>query len=149
MAMMGTLTAGLAHEVLNPVNAILNCVPFLLKLLPRSPLPSPPSSGGRGGEGGGVTTAELVDAVDEAARRIHGIVRDLLDFAHADRAEVAEWRPSEGIASTLRLLRARTSGLTVTCDLQFDGSLQARAGSLNQVVMNLLDNALRAVGDRG
>jgi signal transduction histidine kinase len=138
MAMVGTLTAGLAHEVLNPVNAILNCVPFLLKRLPRDEVAS-----------GGVTSAELVDAVDEAARRIHRIVRDLLDFAHADRAEVAEWRPSEGIASTLRLLRARTSGLTVTCDLQFDGSLQARAGSLNQVLMNLLDNALRAVGDRG
>jgi signal transduction histidine kinase len=138
-AMLGTLAAGLAHEVRNPVNCILNSLPVVRRAVESAP----------GANGRAAAASELLDIIAEGAERIDGIVRDLLAFTHLDQAEVKSWDPTAGIESTIQLLRHRLQGLVVHRDLEFQGSVEGRPGQLNQVLMNLLDNAVRAVGPRG
>jgi signal transduction histidine kinase len=135
--MLETLSAGLAHEVRNPINAIINAVPVVRKLVPTS---------------GGQTEldiTELLDVIEQGSRRIDSMVEDLLTFTNQDRAEVKQWDPNESLESTLKLLGAAGKVSTVVRELEFRGTVEGRPAALNTLVMNLLDNALRAAGPRG
>jgi signal transduction histidine kinase len=139
MSMLGTLAAGLAHEVRNPVNAILNSLPVVRKALAR----------GGNGDASVAAANELLEIIAEGATRIDGIVGDLLHFSHLDQAEVKSWDPRAGIETTLGLLAHRTAEITVHREHLFEGTIEGRPGQLNQVLMNLLDNAARAAGPGG
>jgi signal transduction histidine kinase len=128
LAVVGTLAAGILHEVRNPVNAILNAARLI-------------SSGQIGPE----VENELVQIIEDGASRIQDIT-EALD-AHARPAEAGEPRPydvTEGIEATLRLLQHRMKGMHVYRDYVSQRLVVASAGPLNQVFLNLLDNALRA-----
>jgi signal transduction histidine kinase len=139
MSMLGTLSAGLAHEVRNPINCIANSVPVLRKIL----------SHREGGNGDGRVAAEILDLIADGAERIDALVRDLLRFSHQDQAEVTGWSPTAELESTLKLLKHRVQEVRVVKELRFAGEIEGRPSQLNQVLMNLLDNALRAVGPEG
>ena len=76
---------------------------------------------------------------------------DLLDLSRIDREVSGEFAPGAGLLACVRMLSARLAG----GDIEFrtdadDKSLSSgRAGDINHVFMNVLDNALLAVGDRG
>jgi signal transduction histidine kinase len=128
LAVVGTLAAGILHEVRNPVNAILNAARLI-------------SSGQIGPD----VENELVQIIEDGASRIQDIT-EALD-AHARPAEAGEPRPydvTEGIEATLRLLQHRMKGMHVYRDYVSQRLVVASAGPLNQVFLNLLDNALRA-----
>lgn len=134
--MLATLAAGLAHEVRNPINAVVNAVPPLRTL-----------TSSLGDEGDDVT--ELLDVIEEGGRRINRMVEDLLDFTNLDRAEVRDWDPNECVESTLKLLDAVGKVGNIVCELELDGTMEGRPAGLNTLVMNLLDNAILAAGEGG
>ncbi len=136
--MLATLAAGLAHEVRNPVNAIVNAVPPLRRL-----------GAAPAGKAEEEAVLELLDVIEQAGIRINDMVEDLLSFTNLDRAEVRTWDPHASMESTLRLLGAARKIGSVERDFQFEGVIEGRSGALNTVVMNLLDNAMRAAGERG
>ena len=126
MAAIGSLAAGVLHEVRNPVNAILNAARVL---------------------GGGVSAdkaAKMTDVIAEAAARIQAITVALEEHARPADGGDAPARPREGLEATLRLLEHRLGGVQVHRDYAADPVVVAPAGPLNQVLMNLLDNALSA-----
>jgi signal transduction histidine kinase len=126
MAAIGSLAAGVLHEVRNPVNAILNAARVL---------------------GGGVAAekaARMTDVIAEAASRIQAITVALEEHARPADGGDAPARPREGLEATLRLLEHRLDGVQVHRDYAGDPIVDAPAGPLNQVLMNLLDNALAA-----
>jgi signal transduction histidine kinase len=135
MAMLGTLTAGLAHEVRNPINAIVNALPLVRD--------------GVLGRGRAEVAGELVGVVDEAARRIQRIVDDLLGFTRRGAEPPGDWSPDEGVRSTLKLLQHHAPGARVRCELVYGDTVKGHPDRLNQVLTNLLDNALRAAGPGG
>jgi signal transduction histidine kinase len=128
LAVVGTLAAGILHEVRNPVNAILNAARVLAT-----------------GKAETQMTERLIGVISDAAQRIQGITMAL--ETHARPAESGGLTPCdvrEGLDATLRLLEHRMDGVTVHRDYRTDASAAAAPGPLNQVFLNILDNALRS-----
>jgi signal transduction histidine kinase len=166
MASVATLVHGVAHELNNPINYIAGNMPPLRRyceFLTR--VATSLADGTR-------RTPEEVQAllrlserkdlsyvaddlqhltadISEGARRAQLIISDLHSLSSARRG--VEMVDLQQVArQTESLLRPRLpSQVHVELDLQPTPPLAARAGQLEQVVLNLADNALRAVGERG
>ncbi|MCB9779215.1 MAG: response regulator [Alphaproteobacteria bacterium] len=128
LAAVGTLAAGILHEVRNPLNAVLSAT----RTLGRPDLPDP-------------VRTRLLAVIQDGADRIHGLTTTL--DAHVRPAEgeaVGLCDLGAGIDATLRLLEHRMSGVTVHRKLKEGVTARAAPGPVNQVLLNLIDNALMA-----
>ena len=103
-----------------------------------------------------VATADLdglLRQVEEGTRRMSDIVRALKGHVHLDRAPVGEVDVVDGIEDTLLLLGGSLEGIRVERDYHPDRPrVEGVVADLNQVWMNLLDNAaaaIRSVGGGG
>jgi signal transduction histidine kinase len=134
LAVLGTLAAGLAHEVRNPANAIVNGLRPVQRYLIEA-----------NGDPDYTTSVQIaIDAGDQIAR----LVGDLLDVGRTDRG-VEPWDPHQGIEAAIRLLSYRTQRVSFDRDFRFRGEIFGRPPALNQIFLNLFDNALRAAGEGG
>jgi signal transduction histidine kinase len=134
LAVLGTLAAGLAHEVRNPANAIVNGLRPVHRYLQELQ-----------GDPDYLTSVQIaIDAGDQIAR----LVGDLLDVGRGDRG-VEPWDPHQGIEAAIRLLSQRTQHVSFDRDFRFRGQILGRPPALNQIFLNLFDNALRAAGEGG
>jgi signal transduction histidine kinase len=134
LAVLGTLAAGLAHEVRNPANAIVNGLRPVHRYLKELQ-----------GDPDYLTSVQIaIDAGDQIAR----LVGDLLDVGRSDRG-VEPWDPHQGIEAAIRLLSHRTQHVSFDRDFKFRGEILGRPPALNQIFLNLFDNALRAAGEGG
>jgi signal transduction histidine kinase len=127
MAVVGTLAAGILHEVRNPVNAIRNASRLLLA----------------GEVEQGVAT-QLLNVISDGAGRIEGIAAAL--DSHARPADAGGSAPSdvrEGIDATFRLLAHRMAEIRLHRDYQTERLADVPSGPLNQVFLNIADNAVR------
>jgi signal transduction histidine kinase len=134
LAVLGTLAAGMAHEVRNPANAIINGLPRVKRELAKVNAPA--------------AVQEMVDISIDCANRISTIVGDLLDLGRSDRQEYQPWDPHQGLEAAIRVMGVRTNGVKIERNYGFQGTIVARPAAVNQVFLNLLDNAFRAVADR-
>jgi signal transduction histidine kinase len=128
LAVVGTLAAGILHEVRNPVNAILNAARVLAN-----------------GKTEPAMSEKLIAVIGDAAERIQGITMAL--ETHARPAEGGGFTPCDvraGLDATMRLLEHRMEGVTVHREYTTEARAAAPPGPLNQVFLNILDNALRA-----
>ena len=93
----------------------------------------------------------LLDRSREGLKRIQHIVRDLRNFARLDESDLHEVDLNEGIDSTINIIRGHARKKQI--EIQFErGKLPPVAcypAKLNQVVMNLLSNAIDASPDAG
>ncbi len=102
---------------------------------------------------GTFTGRSLVANIERAAKRIHTLVAAAKGFTHMDRApdlESVEIAP--GITDTVALLggRARAKSVTITMDLQENlPPVRGYTAEVNQIWMNLIDNAIDASPDQG
>lgn len=96
----------------------------------------------------GCSVRLLASEIDTAASRIHDLVSAVKGFTHMDHAravEAVDIRP--GIRDTLTVLGGKLRGRAVDVVLEFAADLPrvpAVAAELNQVWMNLIDNAVDA-----
>lgn len=131
LAAVGTLAAGVAHEVKNPLSAIGNGLGALRRRTDLSPQ----------------FTEEILKVCLECVERISSILNALTEHARpADGEELSLFDVSAGLESTLRLLSEsiRNKQLVVTKEFHTHRPIAARPRQLNQVFLNLLDNAIRA-----
>ncbi|AGA28853.1 PAS domain S-box protein [Singulisphaera acidiphila] len=93
----------------------------------------------------------LLNRSSEGLRRIRQIVKDLRDFARLDERDFKDVNLNEGIASTVNIIRgrARTKGVELTTDLTPLPTVACYPGELNQVLLNLLSNAIDATDPGG
>lgn len=167
MASLGQLAAGVAHELNNPVgfiygnldilNQIIGDLTRLLDFYDKNSLPENIASGAADIKKEIDYEASLADLewivgdCRNGAERIRDIVQNLRTFSRLDEADFAKTDLHEGIDSTIRLLSRYYSSGNITLIREY-GELppvDAFAGQLNQVWMNLLVNAAQSVGQKG
>jgi PAS domain S-box-containing protein len=93
----------------------------------------------------------LIDRSSEGLRRIQQIVKDLRDFAYLDEGDLKEVDLNEGIRSTVNIIsgRAKSQGVHLEIDLPQLPPVACYPGKINQVVLNLLANAIDACSEGG
>jgi two-component system NtrC family sensor kinase len=91
----------------------------------------------------------IVDLQD-GLNRVRDLVTKLRTFSRLDEGEYKHVDMREGILSTLALLNHRLrKGIEVDCAFGTDNSLFCAPGPLNQVIMNLVGNAIDAIEGEG
>ena len=132
MAAIGTLSAGLLHELNNPVNYSLMAIKMGLTL---------PSA-----KGDEMLHESLVDA-KEGMERVQNIVSDLKTFAYQKPGENS-MRPfllENAVRSAVRLAGFDLKGIDVSVDLTQDTHVLGDEPAIIGVLINLLSNAAHAV----
>lgn len=124
---VGELAAGVAHEINNPVNTMVNCAQLVVD---------------------GDPAAENCQIIIEEGARITAIVKDLLQFARDDRGAPQPSSLAEVVGRTVRLMgeNFKRHGIRLQVDVPADLPLVlAHPQKLQQVLLNLLINAKEAL----
>ncbi|MFN6963445.1 MAG: sensor histidine kinase [Pyrinomonadaceae bacterium] len=150
MASLGQLTAGIAHELNNPVGFIhsnLEILTTMLEKLRAELLKCTPSETQRSAQMLD-EVGELVADCREGAVRIRDVVHNLRLFTRLDEGEPKRTSIHDGIDSTIRVLSKYFSQANVKLTRDFGEipEIEAFPGQLNQLWMNLLSNAAEALG---
>jgi signal transduction histidine kinase len=169
MASLGQLTAGVAHELNNPINFISASikplkrnVEDLLELLEK--YDSVIKEGNLAGEFAEVEEAKesldmdylvretqnLFKGIVEGSSRSMQIVKDLRTFSRMDENEFKPVDIHDGIDSTLLLLHHKMQNrIAVVKKYGKIPHVECLPGKLNQVFMNILTNSILAIEDKG
>lgn len=134
MAVVGLLAASLAHELNTPLATILLQTQRVAREL-----------GEKGSDGG-------LEVVEQQVRRCRDIVRRLLDFSRAADSEPAQLDLATVLESSISLAQAgvRREGISIRRFVAHDAPrVWADAHQIEQVLMNLIWNAVDAMPDGG
>jgi two-component system NtrC family sensor kinase len=137
LSAIGTLTSGVAHELNNPINNITLTAEMLKEDYPTL---------------GDAERLEMVDDLVAQAARAQRIVRNLLDFAREGEIKTEKLDLADVLrgATALASNQIRLSGARISLDVVPNlPSIHGDRQSLIQVFVNLLLNALDAVGKGG
>ena len=132
LAALGTMTAGLAHEICNPANALVNAVEPLAELLPRELMV----------DGGPVS--ELLSVIRDCAAQIGLLSKQLLGFRRG--AEVIREQTDGGVLveRAIGIMRPAMRNVALRQELLFRETVSCAPALVLQVLGNLLDNATHA-----
>ena len=131
---IGTLASGVAHEINNPIQSIMNYADLVRARA----------------EPGGLV-AEFAGEIIAETERVANIVRSLLAFARQEKEQHQPAQLSDIVGSSLTLMRAvlRRDRIALELDVPADLPLiECRGQQLQQVFMNLLTNARDALNLR-
>lgn len=144
LASMGRLVAGIAHEINNPVNAVINSLGPLDEIVKKI------ASGDAGQTAAlGKEAEEILAVVQRGATRTKAIVQALHGYARGDDSVQREVSLARSVDDSLGLLQHRLRHVKVNKDVDAKARIMGFPGQIDQVLMNLLTNAAQAIGEGG
>ncbi len=135
LASIGSLAAGVAHEIRNPLSSIKGFATYFKERYAHIP------------EDCNISTI-LIQEVD----RLNRVVSQLLEFSRPVRIFRQKVSIADVIQSTLKLMERQASAHSVEIHLQMDAGLPQVSidpDQINQVLLNLLLNAVEAMPQGG
>lgn len=132
LAALGEMAAGLAHEIRNPLGAIKGAAQFL------DPKHLPTEDG------------EFVEVIVEEVNRLNGVVSAFLDYSRPMKQNFGPTDVQEVVTRTLKLIvNDIPKNVTIKEELaEALPKVDADAEQLKQVLINLVQNAVQAIGDK-
>ena len=134
LSALGELSAGMAHEIRNPLGSIKGTAEIL-----------------RDGVAADDPRLEFADILIKEVDRLNKVLEDFLRFARPEPVERGRFSPNKSIAEVLELTRqqALRSRVVVEVDLAEDVEIPGRGEQIQQALLNLVLNALQAMPDGG
>ena len=167
MASLGQLTAGIAHEINNPINFVSSNISPLKRDI-KDLMEIVEMYREKGGSQFTEDTKkeiqeleeeleleyildeidQLLKGMDDGAKRTVEIVKGLRLFSRVDEQDVKKVDIHDGINSTLVLLNSSMSGkIKIMRDFGEIPMVECLAGKINQVFMNIVTNSIHALTD--
>ncbi len=135
LAVLGRTAAVVAHELNNPLSAISMYNQMMERELPN-----------------GSSFHEHVEVISRNTQTCQRIIRELLDYARTPQPEVGEVDLHNILHDALRVLSPLYKKKRIAIEQHFeirDASLRGDATHLQQVFVNLLDNAMQSIDSAG
>lgn len=136
MSTMGILTSGLAHELRNPANGIVNALPPIRELLPVELKKGHP-------------VGELLDVIGECADQINHLAKQLLGFRRGEAVDTRWVVARELVGRSASLCQTSLTGRTLIQSVPDTAMVNCAPPLIVQVLVNLLENAAHAAGSGG
>ena len=143
LASVGELAAGIAHEINNPVAIMVEEAGWIGDLLEEEEL-----AGNRNME----EFKRALEQIKTQGERCKAITHKLLSFARKTDSRIEEVQVGEVVEELVVLSVQRAKYSNVTIETRIDGDLpplHLSQSELQQVILNLINNALDAMDDRG
>ena len=134
LATLGELAAGVAHEINNPINGVVNYAQVLVdKML------------------SGSKELDIAQRIVKEGNRVSEIVHSLLNFARQNQDEKMSVNISDILSETLTLTMAQLHKDNIHMDIHMPGNLPqilANQQQMQQVYLNILNNARYALNQK-
>ena len=131
---IGTLAGGVAHEINNPINGIMNYAQIVQEDLGQD---SPET--------------EFLQGIIQESQRVAEIVRNLLQFSRLEKQSFSPARIEDIVNRTVSLVRTIIKGEQIELQIELEPDLPlilCRSQQIQQVLMNLLTNARDALNEK-
>lgn len=161
LASLGALTAGIAHEIKNPLNFVNNFAELIAELVDELQAALTPYQESFGSENWDYIS-EICGDLDQNARKIHehgqradGIVRSMLMHSRGGQAERQSVNINTVLTEALNLayhgMRAQNRGFNITLETHLEADLPrltVMGADLNRALLNLINNGFDATHEK-
>jgi len=139
LATLGTMAAGMAHEINQPLNVIQICSDLILKMIKK-----------------GITIPEeelvmMANDIIENVARASGVIKHVRDFARQSERDLKKMNLNDPIIDVFKVLGHQLTVHSITVIRELDPDLpeiRAEHNRLEQVFINLVTNAIDAMDEK-
>ena len=128
LALLGEMAAILAHEIRNPIGSIKGFAQFLLER-----------------EGKDQEEREFLQTMVEECVRLEKLVQDLLHYAREEHLSLTTFSLGDLVEECLKVLDTR-EGVEIKVQIPPTLTLKSDRDKMKQILLNLLENSLEAMG---